>query len=150
MQACYERALKKNAALQMQAGLALTLGITVKPTGDVEASIGTQFNVDYVPLFQFLAFYQNDLEILPGAVMNLHGPVHTNGSLYLNSDATLTVNELNPNIPSVHLSAAGNVYRGRKDASTCAGGADREAQGREQRRRARHHERRCGGAAPPR
>lgn len=37
MQACYERALKKNAALQMQAGLALTLGITVKPTGDVEA-----------------------------------------------------------------------------------------------------------------
>ncbi len=26
MQACYERALKKNAALQMQAGLALTLG----------------------------------------------------------------------------------------------------------------------------
>jgi hypothetical protein len=90
-------------------------------TGDVEASIGTQFNVDYVPLFQFLAFYQNDLEILPGANMNLHGPVHTNGSLYLNSDATLTVNELNPNIPTVHLSAAGNVYRGRKDASTCAG-----------------------------
>ncbi|HVR63447.1 MAG TPA: AgmX/PglI C-terminal domain-containing protein [Polyangia bacterium] len=37
MQACYERALKKNAALQMQAGLALTLGITVKPTGDVQA-----------------------------------------------------------------------------------------------------------------
>ncbi|HXI54612.1 MAG TPA: AgmX/PglI C-terminal domain-containing protein [Polyangia bacterium] len=37
MQACYERALKKNAALQMQSGLALTLGITVKPTGDVEA-----------------------------------------------------------------------------------------------------------------
>ncbi|HEY2903702.1 MAG TPA: AgmX/PglI C-terminal domain-containing protein [Polyangia bacterium] len=36
MQACYERALKKNAALQMQSGLALTLGITVKPTGDVE------------------------------------------------------------------------------------------------------------------
>ncbi len=89
--------------------------------GDVEASIGTQFNVDYVPLFQFLAFYQNDLEILPGANMNLHGPVHTNGDLYLNSDATLTVNELEPNIPTVHLSAVGNVLRGRKDANTCAG-----------------------------
>lgn len=37
MQACYERALKKNVALQMQSGLALTLGITVKPTGDVQA-----------------------------------------------------------------------------------------------------------------
>jgi hypothetical protein len=90
-------------------------------TGDVEASIGTQFNVDYVPLFQFLAFYQNDLEILPGANMNLHGPVHTNGDLYLNSDATLTVNELNPNIPAVHLSAAGNILRGRKDANSCTG-----------------------------
>lgn len=90
-------------------------------TGDVEASIGTQFNVDYVPLFQFLAFYQEDLEILPGANMNLHGPVHTNANLYLNSDATLTVNELNPNIPTVHLSAVGDVLRGRKDANTCAG-----------------------------
>ncbi|HXJ34865.1 MAG TPA: PilX N-terminal domain-containing pilus assembly protein [Candidatus Eisenbacteria bacterium] len=89
--------------------------------GDIEASIGTTFNVDYVPLFQFLAFYQNDLEILPGANMNLHGPVHTNGNLYINSDATLTVNELNPNIPTVHLSSAGRIYRGRKDVSTCAG-----------------------------
>jgi len=44
MQACYERALKRNAALQMQSGLALTLGITVKPTGDVEA-------VDVAPSF---------------------------------------------------------------------------------------------------
>ncbi len=89
--------------------------------GDVEASIGTQFNVDYVPLFQFLAFYTGDLEILPGANMNLHGPVHTNGSLYINSNATLTVNELNPNIPTVHLSAASRIYRGRKDVSSCTG-----------------------------
>jgi hypothetical protein len=45
MQACYERALKKNAALQMQAGLALTLGITVKPNGDVEG-VDVAPNVD--------------------------------------------------------------------------------------------------------
>jgi hypothetical protein len=37
MQACYERALKKNAALQMQAGLGLNLEITVKGTGSVDA-----------------------------------------------------------------------------------------------------------------
>jgi hypothetical protein len=90
--------------------------------GDVEASIGTQFNVDYVPLFQFLAFYQNDLEILPGPSMNLHGPIHTNGNIYLNgSNGPLTVNELEPTIPTVHISAAGNIYRGRKDANTCSG-----------------------------
>lgn len=37
LQGCYERALKKNAALQMRAGLGVTLGITVKPVGQVEA-----------------------------------------------------------------------------------------------------------------
>jgi len=36
MQQCYERALKKNASLQYKAGLGVTLGITVKPTGQVE------------------------------------------------------------------------------------------------------------------
>jgi hypothetical protein len=36
LQACYERALKKNAGLQMRAGLGVTLGITVKPVGQVD------------------------------------------------------------------------------------------------------------------
>jgi hypothetical protein len=36
LQKCYERALKKNTALQMQAGLSVTLEITVKPTGQVK------------------------------------------------------------------------------------------------------------------
>jgi hypothetical protein len=36
MQGCYERALKKNSALQFRAGLGVTLGITVRPSGDVE------------------------------------------------------------------------------------------------------------------
>ena len=56
--------------------------------GDVEADVGTQFNVDYIPIFQFLAFYQGDLEMLPGPNATFHGPIHTNGNLYLNSDNT--------------------------------------------------------------
>lgn len=36
MQVCYERALKKNASLQFQAGLAVVLELTVKPTGAVQ------------------------------------------------------------------------------------------------------------------
>lgn len=36
LQQCYERALKRNAALQMRTGLGVTLGITVKPAGQVE------------------------------------------------------------------------------------------------------------------
>jgi len=35
MQACYERALKKNTGLQSQSGIGLILGITVKPSGGV-------------------------------------------------------------------------------------------------------------------
>lgn len=36
LQQCYERALKRNAGLQMRAGLGVTLGITVKPMGQVD------------------------------------------------------------------------------------------------------------------
>ena len=36
LQKCYERALKKNSALQMQSGLGVMLEITVKPTGMVQ------------------------------------------------------------------------------------------------------------------
>ncbi len=83
--------------------------------GDVEVSLGTQFDVNYIPLFQFLAFYENDLEINPGPVMTLNGPIHTNGNLYFNSNATLTIGDLPPTIPSVSVTARNNVYRGRKD-----------------------------------
>jgi hypothetical protein len=36
LQKCYERALKRNSALQMQSGLGMMLELTVRPTGLVE------------------------------------------------------------------------------------------------------------------
>jgi hypothetical protein len=36
LQRCYERALKKNSALQMESGIGVLLEITVKPTGSVQ------------------------------------------------------------------------------------------------------------------
>jgi hypothetical protein len=42
MQVCYERALKKNAALQTRAGIGLQLDVTVRPNGQVQT-------VDIVP-----------------------------------------------------------------------------------------------------
>jgi hypothetical protein len=90
--------------------------------GDTESSLGTEFQINYIPMFQFLAFYQDDLEILPGANMTLHGPVHTNGHLYLNNTGnTLTIEDSPPTQPTVNLTAHGNVYRGRKNDSSCAG-----------------------------
>lgn len=75
-----------------------------------EADLELRFRSRLVPLFQFAAFYNKDLEILPGPTMTLSGPVHTNGDLYLYSNsATLTI--------SGQVTAAGDVYRGRKDNS---------------------------------
>ena len=97
-------------------------------TGDTEVQLGTEFNVDYIPLFQFLAFYQGDLEMLPGPNMTLHGPIHTNGNLYLNAGNTMAIADCYPAtcptaIPTVHVAAALDIYRGRKDAPTgqCTG-----------------------------
>jgi hypothetical protein len=45
MQVCYERALKKNQALQYQAGVGLTLDLTVKSSGTVDA-VDVQPSVD--------------------------------------------------------------------------------------------------------
>jgi hypothetical protein len=64
-----------------------------------------------VPLFQFLAFYNKDLEILPGPAMNLSGPVHSNGDLYLDTGASLDIRG--------QVTAADGIYRGRKDADQC-------------------------------
>jgi outer membrane murein-binding lipoprotein Lpp len=47
LQRCYERALKKNAALQMQSGLGVLLELTVKPTGMVQGmSLTPQVDAD--------------------------------------------------------------------------------------------------------
>jgi hypothetical protein len=83
------------------------------PNGRPEALLDLNFMSRLVPLFQFVAFYDKDLEILPGQNMTLTGPVHTNGDLYVNSDATLTING--------QVSSVGRMYRGRKNDASCAG-----------------------------
>lgn len=59
-----------------------------------------------VPIFQFAVFYNNDLEIAPGADMGIIGRVHTNGNLYLQAASALKMDS--------YVTAAGNVYHGRK------------------------------------
>lgn len=99
----------------------------VSTTGDTEANVNAQFRVGNIPLFQFIAFYSGDLEVLPGPNMTLNGRIHTNGDLYLNTNtgSTLSIAD-NPGagINSVQVSAKGNIYRGRKDttqSSPCTG-----------------------------
>ncbi len=75
-----------------------------------EAELELRFKSRLVPLFQFAAFYNKDLEILPSPVMTLTGPVHTNGDLYLYSNnSTLTIQG--------QVTTAGKLYKGRKDGA---------------------------------
>jgi len=49
--------------------------------GSVIAYARQDLAVDFVPLFQFAAFYNMDMEVWPGANLTLAGPVHVNGEL---------------------------------------------------------------------
>jgi hypothetical protein len=77
-------------------------------SGQVTAMTEMAIKSRLIPMFQFAAFYLNDLEIVPGAQMNLSGPIHTNGNLYLGGTGA---NFLNIN-GQVTLSK--NLYNSRK------------------------------------
>lgn len=88
--------------------------------GRPEAILEMVFRTRLVPLFQFAAFYNKDLEILPGPNMTLAGPVHVNGDLYVNANATLSI------LGEVTVSeraggGGGGLWRGRKDSNACGG-----------------------------
>ena len=60
--------------------------------------------------FQHAVFYDGDLEWLPGPDMTLSGRVHSNGDIYIGTNALLTVD-------SEYLRATGNIFNRRKDSS---------------------------------
>jgi hypothetical protein len=79
--------------------------------GKVNAILELKFKSRLIPIFQFAAFFNKDLEILPGQPMTLAGPVYANGDLYLNTNASLDI--------LGQVTTAGNVYRGRKNDGSC-------------------------------
>ncbi|MFB9993116.1 hypothetical protein ACFFLM_14170 [Deinococcus oregonensis] len=82
--------------------------------GDVrQATVQMEFQSRLVPLFQFAAFYNQDLEINPGPNMTLNGRVHTNGNLYLSPGDRLNI--------SGQVSAQNSIFRNRKDSGACSG-----------------------------
>ncbi len=79
--------------------------------GEIEAILELRFKSRLVPMFQFAAFYNKDLEILPGPLMELAGPVHTNGDLYLDAGNQLDIDG--------QVTTAGALWRGRKNNNSC-------------------------------
>lgn len=74
---------------------------TAKRLGFEGAGFSSRVQVNYIPLYQYAIFYNNDLEFHPGPTMNVLGPVHTNKTLWLGAGNTLNLES--------RVSAAGNV-----------------------------------------
>jgi uncharacterized lipoprotein YmbA len=58
----------------------------------IMATVGQQILLGQIPIFQFAIFYNDTMEIDPGANMNINGMVHGNTNIYIdpNSGVTLT------------------------------------------------------------
>ncbi len=78
------------------------------------AAVHERLRAEAIPLAQFFAFYDNDLEILPGPTMVAEGRIHTNKNLYFGSGATLSIN--------AGMTSVGKMYHVRKDGSAMSGG----------------------------
>ena len=73
---------------------------------NITAALRQDLDVATIPLFQFAIFYNLDLEINPGPVMTVTGPVHGNQSIYLQPQATLTFQS--------QITAVGSIVTGKK------------------------------------
>jgi Tfp pilus assembly protein PilX len=112
--AAVQRTLSKETLAGLHA-LVKTFEIEAIGTSSTDGSqvrLTQQFEAALVPIFQFAVFYDNDLEIAPGADMTLAGRVHTNGDLWLQAYSNLNMDS--------YVTCAGNLFHGRKGA----GGVD--------------------------
>lgn len=64
---------------------------TVNQPYDVSATVHQQFQLAAIPIFQFAIFYNLNMEVDPGAAMNITGPVFSNGGIWTAS-STLDYN----------------------------------------------------------
>ena len=96
------------------AGLhALVKSFTINASGvnieeHTRVDLAQTFESALVPIFQFAVFYGNDLEIAPGPAMTLLGRVHSNGNMYLQSGASLSMDS--------YVTASGDIIHGRSPA----------------------------------
>lgn len=84
----------------------LLVASAVEGPADSRAAITLTARVQTMPIFQFGLFYDEDLEVLPGPIMNFGGRVHTNGELYVDGGSGLYFNEM--------VTAAGDLHLHRK------------------------------------
>ncbi len=93
--------------------------LSLNNADETEAHVAGEFDIHTVPIFQFLAFIDSHLFIMPLPPATLHGRVHSNHNIYLQPDEILTIEDQRPLIPEVQVTASQRLYRGgRKYDST--------------------------------
>jgi hypothetical protein len=72
----------------------------------IEATVGQQIVLGQIPIFQFAIFYNDTMEIDPGANMTVNGLVHGNTNIYIEPNSGVTL------IFSNDVSATGSLTLG--------------------------------------
>jgi hypothetical protein len=72
-----------------------------------------EFSNRLIPIFQFAAFYEKDMEITSSSAMNIGGPIHSNGALRLAPGGILTLNN--------KATAASGIFKGLQYQATFGG-----------------------------
>jgi hypothetical protein len=57
----------------------------------IVATVGQQIILGQIPIFQFAIFYNDTMEVDPGANMNVNGMVHGNTNIYIEPNAGVTL-----------------------------------------------------------
>jgi hypothetical protein len=91
---------------------AIKQGGTDTSNVSAQSMLQMEFINRLIPVFQFAAFYENDLEFFNSGAMNITGPVHTNKSLYLAPGGFLTLNNRATFAEDVYKSLPFNTNHG--------------------------------------
>jgi hypothetical protein len=70
----------------------------------IESTVGQKVTLGQIPIFQFAIFYQNTMELDPGANMNITGLVHGNTNIYMVPNSGVTLDFLGD------ISSSGTIY----------------------------------------
>lgn len=76
-------------------------------SGRSSTTINREVQHQFIPLFQFGVFYDEDLEIFPGPTMTFEGRIHTNADLYMGAQTGISCNS--------YVTAGGYYWHHRKD-----------------------------------
>ncbi len=96
-------------------------GSQIGSSGDNKTVLQMDFKSQAIPLFQFGAFYEGDLELNPAPKMTFNGRLHSNSNMYLTAGTSTLDSVTNQNISlriDGNLTAKDGIYIGNRALPT--------------------------------